>query len=90
MGYLRSARLCVAAGLQGVGVEKGRQLLLCMPEVMEHVSQGSEWLVLLSLGVLLEAAGVGGCAHGCERVWWAALGAVYGPVVLGPRLFVVY
>ena len=61
VGYLRSALVYVAADLQGVGVEKGRQLLVCMPEVPEHVPQGCGWLVFLDLGVLLEAAGDGGC-----------------------------
>ena len=37
VGYLRPAVVYVAAGLGGVGVEEGRQLLLRMPEVMEHV-----------------------------------------------------
>ena len=37
VGYLRSALVDVSVGLGGVGVEEGRQLLLCMPEVMEHV-----------------------------------------------------
>ena len=36
-GYLRPAVVDVSAGLGGVGVEKGCQLLLCMPRVMEHV-----------------------------------------------------
>ena len=92
VGYLRSAVVCLAAGLQGVGVENSRQLLLRMPEVIEHVSQGCGWLVFLGVGVLLEAAGDGGCAHGCEQVrgvWLVAPGAVYGPVVLRPGLFVV-
>ena len=66
VGYLPPAVVCVAAGLRAVGVEEGRQLLLCMPEVMEHVPQGRGWLVVLSVGVLLEIAGDGGCAHGCE------------------------
>ena len=47
---------------------------------------------MLRLGLLLETAGDGGCAHGCEEVggvWLAASGAVYGPVILGPGLFVV-
>ena len=66
VGYLRSAAFSVAAGSQGVSVEKGSHLLLRMPEVMEHVSQGCGWLVVLSVWVLLEAAGDGGCAHGCE------------------------
>ena len=64
--YLRPAVLYVAADLRGVGVEEGRQLLPRMPEVMEHVSQGRGWLVVLSVGVLLETAGDSGCAHGCE------------------------
>ena len=37
VGYLRPAVVYLAAGSGGVGVEEGRQLLLCMPEVMEHV-----------------------------------------------------
>ena len=37
VGYLRPAMVYLAAGLGGVGVEEGRQLLLRMPEVMEHV-----------------------------------------------------
>ena len=37
VGYLRTAVVYLAAGLGGVGVEEGRQLLLRMPEVMEHV-----------------------------------------------------
>ena len=35
-GYLRPAVVYLAEGLGGVGVEEGRQLLLLMPEVMEH------------------------------------------------------
>ena len=35
--YLCPAVVYLAAGLGGVGVEEGRQLLLRMPEVMEHV-----------------------------------------------------
>ena len=37
VGYLRSAVVYLAVGLGGVGVEEGRQLLLRMPGVMEHV-----------------------------------------------------
>ena len=37
VGYLRSAVVDVAADLGGVSVEEGRQLLICMREVMEHV-----------------------------------------------------
>ena len=37
VGYLRPAVVDVSAGSEGVGVEEGRQLLLRMPEVMEHV-----------------------------------------------------
>ena len=37
VGYLRPAVVYLAAGLGGVGVEEGRQLLLRMPEFMEHV-----------------------------------------------------
>ena len=66
VGYLRPAVVYVAAGLRGVGVEEGRQLLLRMAEVVKHVSQGRGWLVLLSVAVLLETAGGGSCAHGCE------------------------
>ena len=66
VGYLRPAVLYVAADLRMVVMVEGRQLLLCMPEVMEHVSQGRGWLVVLSVGLLLETAGDSGCAHGCE------------------------
>ena len=92
VGYLRPAVVYLAAGLGGVGVEEGRQLLLCMPEVMEHVPQSPWWSVVVSVGVLLEAAGDGRRAHGCEQVDGFRLdapGAVYGPVILGPGLFVV-
>ena len=37
VGYLCPALVYLAAGLGGIGVEEGRQLLLRMPEVMEHV-----------------------------------------------------
>ena len=37
VGYLCPAVVYLAAGLGGVGVEEGHQLLLRMPEVMEHV-----------------------------------------------------
>ena len=37
VGYLRPAVVYVAAGSGGVGVAEGCQLLLRMPEVMEHV-----------------------------------------------------
>ena len=93
VGYLCPAVVYVAAGLRGVDVEEGRQLLLRMPEVMEHVPWGRGWLFVLSVGVLLETAGDGGCAHGCEQVvmvWSTASGAVNGPVILGRGLFVVY
>ena len=66
VGYLRSAVVDVAAGLGGVGVEEGRQLLLHMPEVMEDVPQGRGRSVVVSVGVLLETAGNGGCAHSRE------------------------
>ena len=92
VGYLLSAVVYVATGLQGVGVEKGRQLLVCMPVVTEHVSLGCGWHVVLSVGVFLEAAANSGCAHGCEWVCGVCLvapGAVYGPVVLAPGLFVL-
>ena len=66
VGYLRPAVVYLAAGLGGVGVEEGRQLLLRMPEVLEHAPWGRGWLVVVFVGVLLEAAGDGGRAHGCE------------------------
>ena len=66
VGYLRPAVVYLAAGLGGVVVEEGRQLLLRMPQVMEHDPRGRGWLVVASVGVLLEAAGDGGRAHGCE------------------------
>ena len=91
-GYLRPAVVDVAAGWGAVSVEEGRQLLLRMPEVMQHVPQGRGWPVVLSVGLLLETAGDAGCAHGCEwvtEVWLVAPGAVYGPVILGPGLSVV-
>ena len=65
-GYLRPAVVDVSAGLGGVGVEEGRQLWLRMPEVIEHVPWGRWWSVVFSVGLLLEAAGDGGRAHGCE------------------------
>ena len=37
VGYLRPAVVYLAAGLGVVGVQEGRQLMLRMPEVMEHV-----------------------------------------------------
>ena len=37
VGYLCPAVVYVAAGLRGVDVEEGRQLLLRMPEVTKHV-----------------------------------------------------
>ena len=91
-GYLFPAVMYVAAGLRGVDVEEGCQLLLRMPEVIEHVAEGCGWLAVVSVEVLLETAGDSGCAHGCEYVsgfWLAAPGAVYGPVIMGPGLFVV-
>ena len=66
VGHLRPAVVDLSARLGGVGVEEGRQLLLRMPEVMEHVPQGRGRSVVLSVGVLLETAGDGGCAHGRE------------------------
>ena len=65
-GYLSPAVVDVAAGLGRVGVKEGCQLLLPMPEVLEHGPQGCGWPVILSGGVLLEPAGEGSCAHGCE------------------------
>ena len=76
----------------GVGVEEGRQLLLRIPEVTGHVPQGRGRSVVLSVGLPQETAGDGGCAHGCEDVCGVrsdAPGAVYGPVILAPGLFVV-
>ena len=46
-------------------MKEGRQLLLRMPEVMEHVLQIRRHSVVLSPGVLLETADDSGCAHGC-------------------------
>ena len=92
VGYLRSAVVYVAARLQGVRVGKGRQLLLRMRKIREHVFEGCGWLGVLSVGLVFQAAGYGSCAHGCEHVggvWLVAPGAVYGPVVLRPSLFVV-
>ena len=92
VGYLRPIVVYVVADLRGVSVEAGLQLLLRMPEVMEHVSQGCWWLVVLSVGVFLENTGDSCCAHGYEYVcgvWLVALGVVYGPVILGQGLFVV-
>ena len=66
VGHVRPAVVGVSAGLGGVGVEEGRQLLLRMPEVMEQVPQGRGWFVVVSVGVLREPAGDGGRAHGCE------------------------
>ena len=66
VGYLRSAVMYVVAPSRVVGMEEGRQWLPCMPEGMEHISQGCGWLVFLSLGLPLEAAGDGGQEHGCE------------------------
>ena len=37
VGYLRSAVLCVVACLCGVNLDEGRQVLLRMPEGMEHI-----------------------------------------------------
>ena len=68
VGYLRPPVVYVVAELRGAGVVEGRQLLLCIPEVMEHVSQGRGWLLVLGVEMLLEAAGNSGCAHGCELV----------------------
>ena len=66
VGYLRPAVVDVAAVLGGVGVAECHQFLLLMPEVMEHVPQGHGRSIVLSEGLLLETAGDGGCAHGCE------------------------
>ena len=57
LGYLPPAVVDVAAGLAGVGVEEGRQSLLRMPEVMDHVLQGRGWPIVLGVGVLLESTG---------------------------------
>ena len=66
VGYLCSAVVYVVAGLRCGGEEEGCQLLLRMPQGMEHITQGCGWLVVLSLGLLQEAAGNSGRAHGCE------------------------
>ena len=66
VGYPCPAVVYLAAGSAGVSVEEGRQLLLRMPEVIQHVPQGRGWLVVVCVGVLLEAAGDGRRAHGCE------------------------
>ena len=66
VGYLRPAVVYVVAGLGDVDLEEGCQSFLCMPEVMEHVSQGCGWLVVLSVGLLLKTAGGGGRVHGFE------------------------
>ena len=92
VGYLLPAVVDVAAGSGGVGVEEGRQLFFRMPEVREHILQGCGRSVVLSVGLLLETAGEGGCVHGCEDVCGILLdapGAVYGPVILAPGFFVV-
>ena len=39
VGHMRPAVVHVSAGLRGVRVEEGRQLMLRMPEVMEHASR---------------------------------------------------
>ena len=65
-GDLRSAVVYGAADLRGVGAEEGPQLLLCMPEGMEHISQGCGSLVIPILVLLLGAAGDSGRAHGSE------------------------
>ena len=66
VGYLYPAVVYVMPGLRGVGMQEGCQLLLHMPEVIEYVFLGCGRVVVLSVGVLLETAGNGGCAHGCE------------------------
>ena len=66
VGYLRPAVVYVRAGFRCVGVEESHQLLLRMREVMENFFQGCRWLVVLSVGLLLENTGEGARAHGCE------------------------
>ena len=46
-------------------LEVGRQLLLRMPQVMEHVLQGRGRPVDLSVWLLLETAVDRGCVYGC-------------------------
>ena len=41
VGDLRSAVWYVVARLRGVIVDEGRRVLLCMPEGMVHIAQGS-------------------------------------------------
>ena len=41
-------------------------MLLRMPKGMKHFAQGCWWLVILSLGLLLEDAGHSGRVHGCH------------------------
>ena len=38
-----------------------------VPEGMEHILQGCGWLVVITLGLLLEAADDCGHLHGCDR-----------------------
>ena len=71
MRYLRSVTVYLVAGLRGVDVEKGHQVLLCVPECMEHILHGCGWLVVLILGLLLEAAGV---RMAVRRLVWSCHG----------------
>ena len=66
VGYLRRAVVYERSGFRFVGVEEGHHLLLRTAEVMENFSPGFQGLVVLSVGLLLETAGGGACAHGCE------------------------
>ena len=66
VAYLCPAVVYVVANWGAVGLEEDCQSLLCMREVMEHVSQGCGWLDVHSVWLLLETAGDGGRACGCE------------------------
>ena len=93
VGYLLSAVLYEVAGLWAVCVEEVLQVLLRNAKGMEHMCQGCRCLVVLSLGLLLEAAGNGGRAHGSEQVGgvlFDAPRAVDCLVVLGTGLPVVH
>ena len=66
LGYVCPAVVYLAAGFGGCRCGGGLPVVASHAEVMEHVPQGRGWLVVVCVGVLLEAAGDGGRAHGCE------------------------